>query len=98
MKLRKRIIYIFLLLILLLGSYSFAYQPDLASHGAILVEGSTGKILYEKNAYEKMYPASTTKVMTAILTLEPTLPTTSTAETTTFNGKVLTTTLPLAEP
>lgn len=29
-----------------------------------------GKILYEKNAYDKMYPASTTKIMTAILALE----------------------------
>ena len=29
-----------------------------------------GKILSEKNAYERMYPASTTKIMTAILTLE----------------------------
>ena len=31
---------------------------------------NTGKIIYEKNAHEKMYPASTTKLMTAILTLE----------------------------
>lgn len=30
----------------------------------------TGKILYEKNAREKRYPASTTKIMTAILALE----------------------------
>lgn len=37
---------------------------------AILMEANTGKILYEKNAYEKMYPASTTKIMTAILALE----------------------------
>lgn len=36
----------------------------------ILIETSTGKILYEKNANEVRYPASTTKIMTAILTLE----------------------------
>lgn len=30
----------------------------------------TGKVLYEKNAREKRYPASTTKIMTAILALE----------------------------
>lgn len=30
----------------------------------------TGKILYEKDAHKKMYPASTTKIMTAILALE----------------------------
>lgn len=37
---------------------------------AILMEANTGKVIYEKNAYEKMYPASTTKIMTAILALE----------------------------
>jgi serine-type D-ala-D-ala carboxypeptidase len=34
------------------------------------MEESTGKILYSKNANSIMYPASTTKIMTAILTLE----------------------------
>ena len=37
---------------------------------ALLMESETGTILYEKNAYDKMYPASTTKIMTAILALE----------------------------
>ena len=36
----------------------------------ILMNADNGKILYSKNADEKMYPASTTKVMTAILALE----------------------------
>lgn len=36
----------------------------------ILMETSTGKIIYEKDAYSKVYPASTTKIMTAILALE----------------------------
>ena len=36
----------------------------------ILINADNGKILYSKNADEKMYPASTTKVMTAILALE----------------------------
>ncbi len=40
------------------------------SKSAILMDSSTGKIMYSKNALDKMYPASTTKVMTAILTLE----------------------------
>ena len=34
------------------------------------METSTGKILYEKNAHQVRYPASTTKIMTAILALE----------------------------
>ena len=36
----------------------------------LLVERSTGKILYEKKAYDKIYMASTTKILTAILVLE----------------------------
>ena len=40
------------------------------SPACILMESSTGKILYEKNANEVRYPASTTKIMTAILVLE----------------------------
>ena len=70
MKLKRRIFSLLILLILLLGKISFAEEPAIASTAALLVETSTGKILYEKNAYEKMYPASTTKVMTAILVLE----------------------------
>ena len=37
---------------------------------SILVEASTGKILYENNSHEKMYPASITKIMTELLVLE----------------------------
>lgn len=37
---------------------------------ALLMDANTGKILYEKNIHDKMYPASTTKIMTAILALE----------------------------
>ena len=37
---------------------------------AILIDGNTGKVLYEKAADEKAYPASTTKIMTALITLE----------------------------
>lgn len=36
----------------------------------IVMEASTGKIIYEKDAYTKVPPASTTKIMTAILALE----------------------------
>lgn len=40
------------------------------SPSCILMECNTGKIIYEKNSNEVMYPASVTKVMTAILTVE----------------------------
>lgn len=49
------------------------YNPDnitTNSPSVLLVDANTGKILYSKNAFKRMYPASTTKLMTAILTLE----------------------------
>lgn len=44
--------------------------PDIYSPSALLMDYSSGKILYEKNIYEKRYPASLTKIMTAIIVLE----------------------------
>ena len=46
------------------------YAAHLKSQSAILVDGETGEVLFEKNAHERMYPASTTKVMTLLLALE----------------------------
>ena len=40
------------------------------SQGAVLLETSTGKVLYGKNENEKLYPASTTKILTAIIAIE----------------------------
>ncbi|MRH42335.1 D-alanyl-D-alanine carboxypeptidase [Aquibacillus halophilus] len=40
------------------------------SKSALLLERDTGKILYEKNAHEKLPPASMTKIMTLILIME----------------------------
>lgn len=37
---------------------------------AILMDWKTGTILYEKNAFQRRHPASTTKIMTAIIALE----------------------------
>ena len=44
--------------------------PDISSPAALLMDLSSGKVLYEKNMNEKRYPASLTKVMTAIVVLE----------------------------
>jgi D-alanyl-D-alanine carboxypeptidase (penicillin-binding protein 5/6) len=41
-----------------------------SAQSAILIEASTGRVLLEQNAYERMPMASTTKLMTAILALE----------------------------
>ena len=40
------------------------------SQGAVLMDSSTGKILYGKNENDKLYPASTTKILTAIIAIE----------------------------
>lgn len=40
------------------------------SESAILMESTTGKVLYDKNMNERKYPASTTKILTAIIALE----------------------------
>ncbi len=45
-------------------------DPLIEATAALLVNPDTGMVLYEKNADEKRYPASTTKIMTAIVTLE----------------------------
>ena len=53
-----------------LSSFAYAKDPNILSESAILIDARTGQVLYEKNAHNIMYPASTTKVMTGILTLE----------------------------
>ncbi|MBE7010506.1 MAG: D-alanyl-D-alanine carboxypeptidase [Ruminococcaceae bacterium] len=47
-----------------------ATLPEIVSEHAILAQRGTGRIFYEKKADEKAYPASTTKVMTALLAIE----------------------------
>ena len=42
----------------------------LTAQGAIVIDGLTGRTLYEKNSDTPFYPASTTKVMTALLVIE----------------------------
>lgn len=47
-----------------------AESVNVSAASAIVLEASTGRILYEKNAHEKMPMASTTKVMTALVALD----------------------------
>jgi D-alanyl-D-alanine carboxypeptidase (penicillin-binding protein 5/6) len=49
---------------------STASTLELEAEGAVLIEQETGKVLYEKNKDEKLYPASTTKILTALLAIE----------------------------
>ena len=43
---------------------------DITAPSAILMEKSTGEVLYEKDAHMKVFPASVTKVMTMLLIVE----------------------------
>ena len=70
MKLKLKVFLLFCLIIIGIQSVSFASELNLNSEAAILVEVSTGRILYEKNSTKQMYPASTTKILTAILVIE----------------------------
>ena len=44
--------------------------PVIGCKAAYVAEPITGKVIYEKNAHEKMYPASTTKILTALVVME----------------------------
>ena len=48
----------------------WAWGPDVTARTACLIDANTGTVMYNKGMTEKMYPASTTKVMTALLVLE----------------------------
>ena len=50
--------------------WSFSPDADLTARAAILVDSGTGKILYQKDPDLRLPPASTTKIVTALLTLE----------------------------
>ena len=47
-----------------------AEELEVAAPSAILMEAATGTVLYEKNAHERLAPASVTKVMTLLLVME----------------------------
>lgn len=75
MKIKKIfVILILLTFVLSLNIYSLASfnesDLDITSEAALLIDSNTGKILYGKNEKEKKFPASTTKLLTAILTIE----------------------------
>lgn len=48
--------------------------PDVVAQAGVVMEASTGTVLYDKNMNDKMYPASITKILTALITLENSKP------------------------
>lgn len=70
---KKLMILLFATILMLLNTsivFADSEKPDITSQVALLLDNKTGKILYAKDENKKMFPASTTKIMTAILTLE----------------------------
>ncbi|MBE6068936.1 MAG: D-alanyl-D-alanine carboxypeptidase [Clostridium lundense] len=62
---------IILLTLFLNNTVSAAVKPpEVSADGAILMDASTGEVIYSKNMTSPYPPASTTKIMTALLTLE----------------------------
>jgi D-alanyl-D-alanine carboxypeptidase (penicillin-binding protein 5/6) len=60
----------FIILIFLLFQQKSYSQIEVDANYVILQDHLSGKILYEKNADDKIYPASMTKIMTAIVTFD----------------------------
>lgn len=68
-------VFLSLLVAVQLCCTSFAAEDDVGdwevlAKAALLVDPETGEVLYARNIHEKLYPASLTKVMTALLVLE----------------------------
>jgi len=71
MKLRKKLtIILTIILLLLVNAPTYAKEFSIDAGAGILVEQSTGRILYEKNASLVKFPASCTKILTCICVLE----------------------------
>lgn len=76
----KKIISTFLIILFIFPTMVFASDAVLVDNeitdmapnakSAILIEATTGKIIYEKNSHEKLAPASMTKIMSMLLIME----------------------------
>ena len=75
MRTMKRMLVILLVCAAVLGgmplpAHALTPYPKLEGSAAILLDMTTGEVLYENNADERHYPASTTKMMTGLLAIE----------------------------
>ena len=76
----KRFLSVFLLFVLLVSLTATLFaaaeeptlpeDPDIQAKAALLVDANTGAIVYAKNEHQELYPASLTKIMTALLVVE----------------------------
>ena len=49
---------------------AYTKKPNVSAHAYVVMDSNTGQILDSKDAYKKIYPASTAKLMTALVALE----------------------------
>lgn len=67
----KKILFLLAAFLLLpLPTARAANEPGVSAQSAILISGDDGTVIFEKNSHERLAMASTTKIMTALLTLE----------------------------
>lgn len=72
----KSVISIILVIVIMLTmaisvfSQEPSYQMELEAKSAVLMDANTGTVLYSKNMYESLPPASVTKIMTLLLVFE----------------------------
>lgn len=67
----RKIITIYIVIMMFFSELVFALErPTIYSEAVVLIEKNSGTVLYEKNAKQKLYPASTTKILTAIIAIE----------------------------
>lgn len=64
---------VFISIVLIITSIGIAYADapfDVDAKSAILIDASTGEVIYEKNIHDKLQPASITKIMVLLLCME----------------------------
>ncbi len=59
-----------IMMLLSLGVSAATLPPATQAGAVLLIDADTGEVLYGKNENQRMYPASTTKIMVALLALE----------------------------
>lgn len=70
MKKEKIFLCLLLAILLAVSANAATFSAPLECKSAVLMEASTGRVLFEKNADEPLPPASVTKVMTLLLVME----------------------------
>lgn len=68
-KITRILLLSFLVSIILLVNNAYA-EPGTSAESAVMISADTGKVVYSKNSNQQMSMASTTKIMTALITLE----------------------------